>query len=333
MDPTTPTASSEEAAQKLIEGGLLGDLGGVEPPKAAEPVKAEPVAEGAESAKAEPAPPQPAETAEAQSNEPINLDDYPDREAFRITAKVDGKESQITLKDLLRGYQTDAYVTQKSQQLSDAQKQWESQRAALQQQYEQNLQVANQVATIAQQELLREFQGVTPDDPARYLAAQQRLGAIQQGLSQLQQVQQQQLAQTLQVERTKLLEVMPEWRDPAKFAEASKVLVQEAAKFGFAPAELNNIVDHRALRVLHKASLVDALQAENAALKAKLEGKTAATLKLVRTAPPMASPGARTQTDPTSARRQSARQAMQAGKMRGLDAQAAVAEALFGGVL
>jgi hypothetical protein len=136
-------------------------------------------------------------------------------------------------------------------------------------------------------------------------------------------------AAQLQAEQARLLDAVPEWRDSTKFQEASKQLSSYAATRGFSPAELSGVTDHRYLLILQDAARAKDLQAQVDTLKAQLDGKTAATLKLVRAAPAMASPGARTTQNPNSQRLAAARTAISSGKMRSLDSQAAVAQALL----
>lgn len=262
---------------------------------------------------------------EAESIEYANLDDYLqksnlERDSFLslpVTVKVDGAESQVPLKDLLRAYQTDAHVTQKSQRLADQQKAWETEQAAAKQALTQQLQTAQTLGNLAHQQLLAEYQGIDwnrlrAEDPVQWAVRnqefQQRANAIQQHLMQVQAAQQQQAAQaqqtqaaTIEAERAKLLEAFPEWRDPAKFQAARTELVSYARQTGFSEAELAGIADHRYLKVLHDASRFAALQA-----------KSPSVLKQVRAAPVMASPGARVARDPVVTRIQQARERLRA---------------------
>jgi len=340
MTPDSPGASAVEAAQKLIDGGLFAT------PAPANTAPSEPAAPAAasnptETKVASPAAAPEAEApqtdAQAQEEGYASLDDYLgkqslDRDAFfslPVKAKVDGKELDVPLAKLVESYQIGEHLAHKSNAFAEERRAWDAERTQARQQLVTQLQAAQQLGQLAQQELLREYQGVTPDDPARYLAAQQRIGAIQQCLAQNAQAQQQVSAATLQAEHQRLLDAVPEWRDQTKFQEASKQLTSYASTRGFTPAELSGVTDHRYLLVLRDAARAQDLQAQVDTLKAQLEGKTAATLKLVRSAPPMASPGARIPQNPNSQRLAAAREQMRSGNMRGLEAQARIAQALL----
>lgn len=321
-------APAEDAFQALVDRGLFSD-------KAPAPTATDaPSPAPAIAATPEPASPAPTEP---EAEEFKSLDEYltkqgVDRASFLelpTTIKVDGVESAIPLSQLLKSYQTDASVTQRSQALADQQKAWQAEQVEQRQQVQQGLQLANQIANLAHQELMREYAGVTVDDPVRYLQAQQRLAAIGQAVQQSQQAQQQFLATTLPVEQQKMLQAIPEWRDQAKFQEARNQLASYATTRGFTPAELGGIFDHRYMLVLRDAASVPALQAQVDTLKAQLEGKTTTALKLVRAAPPMAQPGARLNRDPIATRLQQVRAAGKGGKLaRNEDAQAAAFSAL-----
>lgn len=270
---------------------------------------AEPADQGAPSAQAQPGEGEPEAVTYA------NLEDFLgknqlERDAFMalpVKVKVDGQESDIALAEVLKGFQLEKHVTQKSQQLAERERAWEAERAAAQQQLATHIQGAQALAQAALQQLHAEHQGVDwnalrASDPGRFAAEQlafgQRQQQIQQYLANLDTQRAQQHTQLLATERDRLLSAIPEWRDAAKFQEAAKTLSSYAATRGFTPAELSGVFDHRQMLVLHDAAKVPALQAEVAALKAKLEGKTDAALKLVRAAPQMAAPGARVERNP-----------------------------------
>lgn len=220
-----------------------------------------------------------------------------------VTVKVDGKTSQVPLKDVLKAYQLEQHVQQKSIQVSEAQKAWDTQRAQAEQTLNQNLQSAQALNTLARQELLAEFQGVDwnklrMENPLEWSVRQQdfnqRAGKLDQHLAQLQNFQQQQAlqaqqAQTAQLpkERESMLEARPEWRDNTQFQAARSEISQYAQKMGFKPAELGSIYDHRYMLVLHDAARFAALQANSSQ-----------AVKRVRAAPQQANPGARISRDP-----------------------------------
>jgi hypothetical protein len=61
--------------------------------------------------------------------------------------------------------------------------------------------------------------------------------------------------QRLKVELEQLLETVPEWKDPVRWTAEKPLIEQYAAQFGFTPADLGELTDHRVLRVLRSAAL------------------------------------------------------------------------------
>jgi hypothetical protein len=122
------------------------------------------------------------------------------------------------------------------------------------------------------------------------------------------------LQQAIAQERERLVQVVPEWQDPKAFTEAQGKMVNYARSLGFKDAELNQIYDHRYMRILHDAARYQELQA------AKPQA-----LKQVRQAPPMAKPGSRTDTNPQAAKRQQVMDRLNRNP-RDADAQAAAFE-------
>lgn len=336
-------ATAEAAFDKFVDkGGLLDIPAAVTAPAMQAPAANEPIAaKPAPTATAAPVA-DPKEGPDDAQEAFVNLDDYlkksgVERESFLqlpVTIKVDGKESLVPLATLLRTYQTDAHVTQKSQALADQRKAWESEQAQVKQALQQQFTNAKTLAQIAQQELTAEFQGTDwkslyATDPGRFSAEQQRFAMrntqIQNALAQVEQAQQahqqeaaQQLQQSLVAERDKMLEIYPEWREPARFQAARTEMSSYAKQLGFNDAELNGISDHRVIKALHDASQL-----------AKFQAQKSQALKMVRTAPPMAAPGARVMSDPKADRLQQVREAGRAGKLaRNVDAQAQAFSAL-----
>lgn len=281
------------------------------------PVEAPPPSEVPQSI---PDPKEPVQAVEDESPEYVNLEDYLQKanvaaDSFYelpVTVKVDGKTSQVKLADVLKSYQMDAHVTQKSQALADQQRAFEAQAGQARQALENQLSQAKALGDLAHQQLLQEFQGVDwnrlrTEDPTRWAVANQdfqnRASAIQNHLTQVQTQQQQlqqesanKIQQALPQEREKMLDAIPEWRDTTKFQAARTELSSYARKVGFSDAEISTIFDHRMMLVLHDASRFAQLQAQ---------GNQAA--KRVRAAPQMATPGARVQRDPSTAARDQAK--------------------------
>lgn len=269
-----------------------------------------------------------------------SLDDYLqeaklDPQAFQalpVRVKIDGEEKAVPLAEVIKSFQLQGHVNNKSIELSNAQKQFEQERMAAQELYRQQLGQAKTLGDLAQSELLSQFNQINwnqlrQTDPVQWTALQlefqNRQSAINQHLqtvaaqqeAERQQLQQQQAA-LLPREREKMLEARPEWRDSAKFDADRKVIADFAKRSGITDAELGTIADHRYMLILHKAAQFDALQASNPAVTKK-----------VREAPQMSRPGTRTSKNPQSAAKQQALEAFLKNP-RDVGAQAAAFEFL-----
>jgi hypothetical protein len=250
-----------------------------------------------------------------------------------VSVKVDGQESQVKLADLLKGHQQEADYTRKTQALAEQRKAWEQQETQAKQAVTQHLERAQALGNLAHQQLLAEFQAVDwnglraqrPDEwAAKNLEFNQRAQAIQQHLAQVDGQRQQLLAQQLPQERERLLNAIPEWRDPTVATAGKTAIAKYASSRGLTDAELGSLYDHRFMLVLHDASRAAALQAELTELKAKVAGK----VQQVRAAPVAPAPGTRTTRDPKVAQLQSARESFKKARSDP-DAQARYAQALI----
>jgi hypothetical protein len=223
---------------------------------------------------------------------------------LHVTTKIDGVEKQVPLADVLKSYQLEGHVNNKSIELSNARTAFEQERqqaaAQLQAQFRQNQDLGN----VAMQMLTHEYQRVDwnalrASNPAEYAALQaefqqrqgqiqQYIGALNQQAQQQQQVQQQSMQQLIAQEHERLLNAVPEWRAPETFSKAKETMTKYALSLGFKDAELSQIVDHRYMRVLHDAARYQELQASSPE-----------ALKKVRQAPHMGAPGSRQDVNPS----------------------------------
>jgi hypothetical protein len=280
---------------------------------------------------------EPEEAAETEDDEPsyASLDEFltqnelnPEEfKSLNVSVKVDGETRDVPLSDVIKSFQLEGHVNNKSIELSNQRRALEQEqeqfRTAAKQQIERNEHLGN----LAVEQLNYEFSQVNwnelrQEDPGQYSALmqdfqnrqnqiQQYMGEIAQQKQQQEQESQQKLAENLKQEREQLLDAIPEWRDASKFDEARKSISTYAQNLGFTDAELGQIYDHRILRVLNDAARYQALQA----------AKPSAT-KRVKTAPKMVKPGTRTNRDPSSVARQNAAERFNRNP-RDLDAQVA----------
>lgn len=213
------------------------------------------------------------------------------------TVKVDGKEQQVTLEELKRGYSGQKYVQEGMSQAAELRKQAE-------QVYSQLLQERQGIAQLYQQ--LQSGQVVRPPeppskelfnaDPIGYMEAKiqydEQVQAYQQQMQQIQQVTQHQtqaeraaMDAHLAREADALRAAVPELADKKQAPKIREMLTTAGTEYGYSAEELGQVSDHRALRVLIDAAKYRQLQA----------GKTAAVEKAKNPKPkaPVLRPGAK----------------------------------------
>jgi hypothetical protein len=197
-----------------------------------------------------------------------------------FSVKVDGKEVDVTLDELQKGYSRTQDYTRKTQQIAEVRKQTEAELQAVRAEREQYAQLLSaleaQVQQVAQPNI--DWDRLYQEDPIEWVRQrevmrdnQDRAAAIQSEKQRLNQLSQQEQAQFMQHklhhEQEALLAAIPDWKD-AKKAQAEKALLVEfGQKIGFTPDELKSVVDHRAVLMLRKAALYDQMMSKRGQIK------------------------------------------------------------------
>lgn len=187
---------------------------------------------------------------------------------LKHTARVNGEDVEVTLGELVAGYQKDADYRQKTGDLAEQRRAFQSEqeqaRAALEQEAMVYGQLLNQVegALIGEasserlkqlrdtdfQQYLRLKEDIETRRSALQNARQQAADAYAQRQQQIQAEQQQRLMQTLQAEQEALARDVPDWGD-AKRSQLVEFLKAE----GFSPEEVAQVYDSRLVKLALKA--------------------------------------------------------------------------------
>ena len=183
-----------------------------------------------------------------------------------ITVKVDGKEVEVTLDELKQGYSGQKYVQKGMQEAAQQRKEAEGV-------YEALLNERKQINQLYQQ-LQQGGVAQAPTPPSRELFDSDPIGYMEQKMNydeskakydqqmaQLQQVSQQSTQaekvakQTyLKQEMQTLQQKIPEFADSNKASKIKERLVQVGREhYGYTPEEIGQVMDHRAIQVLHDA--------------------------------------------------------------------------------
>jgi len=193
---------------------------------------------------------------------------------FQINIKVDGKQGKVSLKDMIKGYQSESSNTQKSMALADERKSFEGAAAAKVQEINQSLERNQGLAKILEQEIMADYEKVDWDDlrqydPAEWTARRQEFATKYNKVQRLQdelgqQATQAQEANTakhteanqkyLRGQWDKMIENNPTWSDKAKYSKDMNTLKEFATEtYGYDAADFGKVTDSRAIEILKDA--------------------------------------------------------------------------------
>jgi len=273
------------------------------------------------------------EAAEATEDEVVDADDVEvedddeseveeeELEETRYTVKAAGEEKEVTLDELMQGYQLGADYTKKTQELAENRKAVEAEAKAIQEAkqvrdtYAQRLQAIEQFLTQGQ-DSPEDIADMKENDPIGYAVKvaeltekKEQLAQIraeQQRIAQQQQAEQQQsVAQLVQQEAQKLSQVLPEFSDPTKGEQIRNEIRNYGKSVGFNDQELSQVYDSRHVLMLHKAMMYDKLQKSKPAVNKK-----------VAQAPKMVKSGTKVKEGNRDIRKQQLNKLKQTGKVR-----------------
>lgn len=248
MEPEEATPETEEAQQEESD---------TEETEAVEETEAEEAEGETEEAEVE---------AEEEDAEPEEEDDDP-----LVTVKVDGKTSEVPFSEVVKGYQRQEDYTRKTMEISEQRNALQREMATVQDQKAQLMEALAHFAIPTDQQPNWEelaYQ-LSPQEYNQQRALWDRQQVERQQARQMHQsLQKQQRQQKLAAEQAKLLEAVPEWRDPKAFQRAAQEMVSAGGEYGFSQEEVAALSDHRLLRALHDLSEFKRMKASaNAAAK------------------------------------------------------------------
>jgi len=199
--------------------------------------------------------------------------------------RVDGAEYEVSLDELLKGYSRQSDYTKKTQEVANQRgeldqlaHQFTSEVAQIQAERQQYIESLQSVLQGSMSDLdhfaTMDWQSLKESNPLEYVTkrdeyreAQDRISALQQEQSLVRQRQQEEETQlrtrTLSEEHNKLVEKMPEWGESSTKQQMATDLRDYASAQGFIQEEIESLIDHRSLIVLHKAMMYDKLDSGN----------------------------------------------------------------------
>jgi hypothetical protein len=195
------------------------------------------------------------------------------------TVKVDGKEVEVTLDELQKGYSRTQDYTRKTQQIAETRKAVEAEAGAIRAEREQYAQLLGALKQqLESTEAPVDMDRLYNEDPIEWVRQsevmrqkQDKLAAIQSEQQRLSQLTAQQRAQEmnahLATQQEALIQAVPEWKDSKKAQAEKALLVEFGKKIGFSDDELKNVYDHRAVVALRKAALYDQMMSKRGQIK------------------------------------------------------------------
>ncbi len=185
-----------------------------------------------------------------------------------FTVKVDGRDQQVPLNELLRGYSGQAYIQKGMKEVASARQETTAVYEALQAERQQLAQVfqAAQSGQIPMQPPSMPSEDLLSKDPIGYLEARVRydkeLASYQNAQGLRQQLEAQDAEAKMQSHRAYLAEqqqqlarAIPALAKPETAAKVKQDLINAGTQvYGFTNDELEQVADHRLLRVLHDAA-------------------------------------------------------------------------------
>ena len=207
------------------------------------------------------------EEVEDDSEEVETIDTY--------AVKVDGEDGEATIDELIKSYQLEKTAQKRLQEAAEQRKAVEAEKASTEEarkQYEQALEVMSQQLQKATQPKDETYwNNLYENDPLEYVRQrdQERDAQAKQDAVRSEQLRMRQIK--IAEEQKKLLELVPEWKDPEVETREKAAIAAYAQTKGWTTEELGNAVDSRYVDLMRKAYLYDNLQSQKPMAKKKVK--------------------------------------------------------------
>jgi hypothetical protein len=223
------------------------------------------------------------EEGEVEEQEETEVEEEELPQTFKV--KAAGEEKDVSLDELIKGYQLGADYTKKTTEVAEQRKAVEAERQAIEEAkyardtYAQRLQAIEQF--IVSQTPNEDLNYLKENDPIGYAVKvaelsekKEQLAAIRAEQDRIAQMQQSENARAMQervaYEAQKLTQILPEFSDPAKGENLRSEIRNYGKSLGFTDTELSNVYDSRHVVALHKAMMYDKLQKSKPAVTKKV---------------------------------------------------------------
>ena len=227
----------------------------------------------------------PAEEAVAEEEATQDINENSEEPSY--TVKVDGSEMEVTLDELLRGYQREADYTRKTSELSLEKSRHNDMMQQSQSEINQKLSKLTELTSAAQQELQTEYSNIDfeklyEDDPVEAARLEHKMRKRSENLQRIQEEtrnnQMNEFQKYLQEEQAKVATLIPEFSDPAKASRIKSEMRTYLTKLGYNEKEIASVYDSRQVMLIKDAMAYDKLKKSNV----KVTKKVAKAPKVVK---------------------------------------------------
>ena len=228
--------------------------------------------------------------ADNDEGEEVEFDLY----AQTVTGKVNGEEVEMTVREALEKAQKGEAANQKFQEAAEIRKQYESKFGQLEQtenEYRQGIDaVAKQFAQQGQNQFGYKdsayWDALREADVDQWNTEKHELRDWQDKQSVIQQEQTRMHQQQKVREEARLLERIPEWKDPAVRAAETQQLVEHAQSVGYTTQEITTSLDNRMVGLVRDSHLLKKMLADQASKKPLAAKKIKAAPRMVKSGQP-----------------------------------------------
>ena len=227
----------------------------------------------------------PAEEAVAEEEATQDINENSEEPSY--TVKVDGSEMEVTLDELLRGYQREADYTRKTSELSLEKSRHNDMMQQSQSEINQKLSKLTELTSAAQQELQTEYSNIDfeklyEDDPVEAARLEHKMRKRAENLQRIQEEtrnnQMNEFQKYLQEQQAKVATMIPEFNDPAKASRIKSEMRTYLTKLGYNEKEIASVYDSRQVMLIKDAMAYDKLKKSNV----KVTKKVAKAPKVVK---------------------------------------------------
>ena len=207
------------------------------------------------------------------------------------TVKVDGSEMEVTLDELLRGYQREADYTRKTSELSLEKSKYNDLMQQSQSEINNKLSKLTELTTMAQTELQAEYSNINfeklyDDDPTEAARLEHKMRKRAENLGRIQEEtkanQAHEFQKYLQEQQNKVVSLVPEFNDPDKAGKLKTDMRKYLSGLGYGDQEINSVYDARQVLLIKDAMTYDKLRKSNP----KVMKKVASAPKVLKSGSP-----------------------------------------------